>query len=278
MFHQPLHLQWLRHQYSKLLLIVFALVVVVLAMINVSRQKVSEPPAPTPEIAQKNTSIIVLPHHDLLLDEFPSFYANIIRHNPVKKIIFLSPNHFQPESTVIKTTDADFYLSDEVFIAVDSRKFFKTPLIVDTQVFTKEHGVLLHLPYIKKYFSESTIMPLLLTRNISKNDLDSLVSDIQSQMDENTLLIISTDFSHYLPFAEAEKKDQEMLSLITQHNSEKILSLSDDYLDCPACMYVALNVQIGLMKEPELMFHGNSAQYLTLQEDQPTTSYFVFRW
>lgn len=275
MFHQLLHLQWSRHQYSKVVLIVITLVVVVFVLMNVPQQKATQSPALPPE---KQTQIIVLPHHDLLLEKFPSFYANIIRHQPVKKIIFLSPNHFQPESTVIEITDADLFVSDEASITVDRAKNFDTPLVVDNEAFSKEHGVLLHLPFIKKYFPDATILPLLLTRNLSKNDVESLVLDIQSRMDENTLLIISNDFSHYLPFAEAEKKDQGTLSLIKEQNAEQILRLSDDYVDCPACIYVAVQLQATQMKEPEILFHGNSAQYLTLSADQQTTSYFVIRW
>jgi AmmeMemoRadiSam system protein B len=284
MFHQLNHLFHhlsLPHFSKQIVLSIIAVVLIVLS-IKVGFQFLEIPTVtslPHEDLVTKTTGM-VLPHHDLILKEFPSFYSQIRTDRPIKTIIFLSPNHFQPETVVAKTTDAFFALPNgqKINVVENTVALFPENIVVaDSAVFVAEHGIQLHLPYIKKYFSEAEVLPLLVTRNISKNNLNEIITALRPMMTEETLLLVSTDFSHYLKTAKAEKKDAEMKSLITENNYEKILTLNDDYLDCPACIYIAMQL-VEPQHKPEILFHSNSAQYLTMTKDETVTSYFVIRW
>lgn len=210
-----------------------------------------------PELASKLTKAIVFPHHDLLSNNYDSFYQNFSANDLVatKKIILLSPNHFYPEVAQIVTEE---------------------------KVTSADHGISIHLPLIKKYFPNAVVDPYLLTRYIQPASLDELVLDVIDDLEkEAAILIVSTDFSHYLSAEQAEIKDQETLDLILKNQAERILELSDDFLDCPACLYVLLKATDSLDNtiSPEVLFHANSGQFFQKGEEKSfTTSYFVIKW
>jgi len=196
-----------------------------------------------------STKAVVFPHYELLLNDFDTFYQSFSSYDlaVTQKIILLSPNHFY-----------------------------------QGEIVAADHGITTHLSFIKKYFPQAEISPILLTRYVSQFDLDKLVADIGEDFKkENSILIVSTDFSHYLDADEAAAKDQETLDLILRNQSKEILKLSDDYLDCPACLYVLLKIanSIDHTISPEILFHGNSSQFFQKGEDKSfTTSYFVIKW
>ena len=246
---------------------------------------------PSPELL---TKAIVMPHHDLLIDQFPTFYQSfsLKDRQQIKQIIFLSPNHFQTQETIIKTRANNFNVvahgspTQSVSTSLHINPFLLQSLLstnivsIDDIALEKDHGVFLHLPFLAQAFPNATLTPLLLTRNISQAPLDKVVSLLAAEMKNGeTLLFISSDFSHYLSYDEAEKKDQETLSIIQNGQAEQVLRLGDDHTDCPACLYITMKV---LAQEkyhpPTVLFHGNSAQYVVSSSSTPSTSYFILRW
>jgi MEMO1 family protein len=210
---------------------------------------------------------LVVPHHDIVLEKFPEFYGQLTKEESAnfKKVILLSPNHFQPE---------------RLQIVQRGTSVTSAGVVTDEQVFLKEHGVNIHLPFIKKQFPQAELTTLLFTRNVTQSSLDELIKTLNTEITETpTLVIASVDFSHYLSYQEAEQMDAQTLALIQDNRDQEVLRLSDDYLDCPACLYVVMNMMKGSAKKSlDLVFHGNSAQFLRLGTDEPTTSYFVLKW
>ena len=64
-----------------------------------------------------------------------------------------------------------------------------------------------------------------------------------------------------------------------EQDAEAVLRLSDDYIDCPACMYALFKLfnQQGA-SQLETLFYANSNDYLPEENIGQTTSYFVFKW
>jgi hypothetical protein len=76
-----------------------------------------------------------------------------------------------------------------------------SPLHLEPKSFEKEHGIYIHLPYLKKYFPESKLIPIIIKLQTPENRLDSLIKNLEKHISANTLIIASVDFTHY----EAEK-------------------------------------------------------------------------
>lgn len=228
----------------------------------------TEPPPAKTSTGEESTHVrvLVLPHHDLILSKFDSFYASIpISERPeIKTVYLLSPNHFHPEINKIVTKGEHEQLKN---IGVQQQD----------EWFFKEHGTFLHLPFIQKYLPNAKVTPLLFTRHIPKEQLEALSSFLLAESEkESVLFIVSADFSHNLSATEASDRDQETLSLLQHEDEEALLKLADTHVDCSACLYLATKVTKGV--KPMVLFHGNSSEFMQISPDAITTSYFVLEW
>lgn len=211
---------------------------------------------------------LIVPHHDLILSLFPSFYESVPEEVRLKitTLYVLSPNHYHPEDTHVVMKDNDQALSLMGVVRDESR-------------FHEEHGVNLQLPFIARYFPHTKVIPLLFTRYVSNQELNDVLRYLMRKQTEDTVFFLaSVDFSHYLPYNQSTQKDQETWQLITGKDPNTIRALTDDNLDCPDCVYLIQSLRLAQGARPSLVFHANSAKYMSLSPDAPTTSYFVITW
>ena len=87
-----------------------------------------------------------------------------------------------------------------------------------------EHSLEVHLPFLQKILDKFTLLPLAVGRATAQQVANVL--EMQWGGDE-TLIIISSDLSHYLPYAEAKKMDDG--------TAKAILALSTDINHQQAC-------------------------------------------
>lgn len=203
--------------------------------------------------------VLILPHHDLIRDRFPMFYERIpssVREK-VKTIYLFSPNHFFPDDVRISRSDSP----------------------VSQAKIDLDHGIQIHLPLISQYFPHAKVIPYLFTRHVTREELDHLLQELRRyQNNDSVFFIASVDFSHGLSFSQAMTQDDLTMEVIRQSNLDSVLRLQDESLDCPSCLYLAMQLSPLTTVTKEPIFHGNSAQFLSLSPNDPTTSYFVFAW
>lgn len=228
--------------------------------------------------------VLVVPHHDLIVDLFPDFYASIPKEDRmnITRVVLLAPNHFQPYEMKIKTKETHVVLPDDGGIEMDEelkKKLMDTGVVfAQDDVFIKEHAVFLHTPLIASFFPSAKITPLLFTRNMSRESLEKVAIVLQELATDNTtLFIISSDFSHGLTYTDARKRDATMLPLLQENRGEEIYGLSDEYTDCPSCYYVLFKALSGVNTVPNIIFHKNSYEFLASVLES-TTSYFVIQF
>jgi predicted class III extradiol MEMO1 family dioxygenase len=210
--------------------------------------------------------LAVMPHHDLILDEFAQLYRRIAKNNSeVREVIVLSPNHYHTQSLQIRSSQS----SSLPFVSAG-----------EEQMFRSEHGVMIHVPFIRKHFSGAVVDSFLFTRHQTQQQLDAFVEYlVNKRLKSQTLIIASVDFSHGLAPQLAKQRDEEMMAHITAGKSSELLTLSDEYLDCPSCMYVMLKLADELtLQGPQVIYHGNSSQYVSTSAHEPTTSYYGIAW
>ena len=135
-----------------------------------------------------------------------------------KKIILLGPNH-----TV--------YLDKA---AIDDNDYWETPLgkvkIIDkdnlnleSNYFTKsglahqkEHVLEVQIPFLQYAFNDFEILPIIVG-DIGENGAEEIATEIIKlieSLDDETLLVISTDLSHYQPQENAEKLDTNTIKIL----------------------------------------------------------------
>jgi AmmeMemoRadiSam system protein A len=110
------------------------------------------------------------------------------------------------------------------------------------------------LPFLQYYLSDFQIVPIVM----GPGDVGQYVNAINGIYDDQTLLVVSSDLSHYLSYEKANRRDQETISMVLNLN-EKALAAENNR----ACGVVPIRVLIELARlhnwEPTLLHYENSA-------------------
>ena len=144
--------------------------------------------------------------------------------------------------------------------AFDTNEKWKTPLgFLETDSFPSakikeseqahkwEHSIEVQLPFIQMTMGEPIIIPIALGSQLEPADLEKAI-------DKKTILIVSSDLSHYLPYEHAKETDNATI--------KKILGLNPSVNYEEACGADGINTLIKLALKnkwkPELIDYKNS--------------------
>ena len=118
-----------------------------------------------------------------------------------------------------------------------------------------EHSVEVVLPYLQYFFKKFRLIPLVLGRGQDLSERASAALD--PLLDQNTLIVASSDLSHYLPYQEAIEKDQGTIECILALNAGKLKTREN-----AACGKVPILVLMDMARrhhwQPVLLHYSNS--------------------
>src|SRR5665648_784089 len=221
----------------------------------------------------------VVPHHLLAKEIIEDFFSYISSQGKPETIVILSPDHFQ--SGILMESNSF------ITIAVDSNEKEFSHLKTDTLLWGKlvkenkmtpnssaiiaEHGITALLPYIKKYFPETNILPILIPAEITKEQMEQLVKTIDKNTLLDTIIVASVDFSHYLPPQAANFHDTKSIRVLLNFEEENFKNIE---VDCWQALYAArLFAKLKQKETYHIIAHKNSVDFLNLELEE-TTSYF----
>lgn len=173
----------------------------------------------------------VVNHHALMSD----LMARIIIPlgtclGPNPRIIILSPDHFGKS-----VSPAAFHRMDYRFDThtVSSRKDAPDLAFAKEQnvLFENEHGVGALIPFIAVSMPEATILPLIIKRSITDEELSRFADYLKEEMANGAFLLVSSDMSHYLGERQARYNDQKTLAAFFSGDSAFFAAADDDYTD-----------------------------------------------
>lgn len=131
-----------------------------------------------------------------------------VRH--YKKVILLGPSHqiyfsgaaiaaedFETPLGTVKVGEVSSWLKEELIV--------KLP-----EAHRKEHCLEVELPFLQETLSKFELYALVL----GEVDEKLLAAAIRKFVDDNTLIVVSSDLSHYLPYETAVRKDKETINKI----------------------------------------------------------------
>jgi poly-gamma-glutamate synthesis protein (capsule biosynthesis protein) len=221
---------------------------------------------------------IVVPHH-LLADELVALGFRAASGFRYRRIVILSPDHFRQTQKMFATGATGF---ETPYGDVDADRdavaalLAHGDLIEDSCLFAKEHGVQALLPFVRHYFPEAKIVPVAMSIRSKRADWDRLVEALMPLIDEETLVVESTDFSHYLPQHEARRFDQQTLNVIAAGNPDQIAALRQpQHADSVGALYVQNALQKRRFGASPLVIANESSNAFSSEEMAETTSYNV---
>jgi AmmeMemoRadiSam system protein B len=224
-----------------------------------------------------HVSGISVPHHLLASDLIARGFAAAAG-NQYDRVIILSPDHFnrsrRPMATTRREIDTVFGTSQNDSAA--TRALLEADsLFDDSDLFAKEHGIAALLPFVRHFFPSAKIVPIAISYNASRADCDQALALIETLTGPGTLVVQSTDYSHYLPADVARQRDQETLNIIAANDFDAVLNLLQPaHMDSRASQYMQMLLQSRIFNSyATVIANRNSAHYSAM--GTRTTSYIV---
>ncbi|MFZ2331406.1 MAG: AmmeMemoRadiSam system protein B, partial [Atribacterota bacterium] len=222
----------------------------------------------------------VVPHHLLakeIIEDFFEFISGQEEHP--ETIILLSPDHFncsatKKESSFISVgwdksvTELEGLSTD---IDLLKRMTIDNNIIPDRSAVLAEFGITNLLPFIKKYLPQTKIIPILIPESITQEEVIKFVRTINQVSNEQTIIIASVDFSHYLPAVAAVFHDTRSIRVLLNFEESEFENIEVDSWQSLYAMRLFAKLRGG--ENPAIIAHKNSVDFLPCDFNS-TTSYF----
>ncbi len=192
---------------------------------------------------------IIVPHAGYIYSGIVAAQAyHLLKKHQFKKVILLGPSHYIAFYGAA-IADEDFLTPLGKVKCGDVTGWTKEGLIeTSPEAHLKEHSLEVQLPFLQETLGDFELYALVLgTINEAK-----LAKFISEKLDDETLVIASSDLSHYFSYDKAVLKDNETISNI----------LNGESADLDACGRVPIKVLIHLAElkgwKPQLIDYRNS--------------------
>ena len=218
---------------------------------------------------------MVVNHHLLAADIIAKAFQNIAFQKP-STVVIISPNHFSAGKDSVISSLYDWQTPYGVF-EVDGEIIKKMRedniLGVEESPFAKEHGISNIVAFAKKTFPGAKFIPIIIKDAIGADMADKFASRLNEILPEDVLVIISADFSHYLPVLAADFHDEKSMAVLSgfDYNGAELLDTDSK----PAIRILLKYLEARGAKHFTLFDHSNSARISDKAGIAETTSYIT---
>lgn len=144
------------------------------------------------------------------------------RKGKIKKVILIGPSHYVGFMG-IATSTADHYETPVGLIPIDkelSEKALEIQEVVTMDhAHLQEHSLEVHLPFLQATLEDFSLLPLIIG-DVSEDTIAKVLDKVWG--DDESLIICSTDLSHYMDYQSAKIKDQNTVNAILTNNFDSM--------------------------------------------------------
>lgn len=221
----------------------------------------------------------IIPHHLLVSPLIAAFFEGLPKQK-IKTVILIGPNHYNlddPHITTSKGVWKTVYGDLNPNSALIDKLAENKAVVVNERTFDTEHAIYGITTFIKRSLPNANIVPIIFKSYSSKEECNKLAESLNQIMDDETIIVASVDFSHYLSSTQADAFDQQSLQAIQSFDLDKVFTLNGTKnFDSPPSFYTLLKVmQLRNSATPMVLQHTNSARYTNESGLKQTTSYFT---
>ena len=152
----------------------------------------------------------------------------------LKRIIMIGPAHTKHANELVSDKH-DYWMTP-----FGTVKVYQDGFEVDSNAHKNEHCLEVQLPFLQKLFPNLEIIPLLFSEI---SNIESNAAKVVELLDDATLLLISTDLSHFYPYADAVKRDWNTINAINNLDLDRLIKGGD------ACAKAAVLVSLAIAKK-----------------------------
>ncbi|MEY4722825.1 MAG: AmmeMemoRadiSam system protein, partial [Candidatus Parcubacteria bacterium] len=224
-------------------------------------------------VTSVNAQSAVVAHHLLVAPEIARVFA-MIGSPSVRTVVIISPNHFHRGKSAAAVSEGSWTTPygrvDSDLGAVDALLASAPALRKDETCFGKEHGIGLITPFVKRSFPNARIVAIALDDSLSASDAESIGRAIGTWVP--SVVIASTDLSHYLPEYIADAHDEVTMSVLRSGRT--------DFPDIETDSVPTMRTLLAVNAVRELQgwyqtYHGSSLHMGAANAPQDDTSHIM---
>ena len=189
--------------------------------INILTQKSKQTTVNIPP--NKKLKAIILPHAGYIYSGFTAAHASfVLSEKQFNKVILIGPDH-RIGFNHCAISNVKGYQTPLGFIRLheDVNLLKKSNLFQTINKFQEvEHSLEVILPFLQYYLKQFQLIPIVIGR---PPEINVIADAIEPLLDSDTLLTISSDLSHYLPYSEAVVRDKETIDLILNDKPKDLI-------------------------------------------------------
>jgi len=212
--------------------------------------------ATTPKLKVQPKALIV-PHAGYIYSGQVAAYGfKILENKLYKKIILLGPSHhfsFQG----LASSPSGYWETPlgkiECLGKEDLKELKKTKEIIESsEIHEPEHCLEVEIPFLQVVLKEFKIVSFL----TGELNIKTATKVLEPLIDEETLILVSSDLSHYYPYKEAQKLDKVTIDAILDNDSKRLEEFGE------ACGKTGIDILLEIAKnkhwQPKLLKALNS--------------------
>ncbi len=176
--------------------------------------------------AVENSPMVIVPHAGYVFSApvAASSFQSIKKN--VRRVILIGPSHYKyfnglsvPRENAYETPLGVVMVDNDTVSSLKQHNFVNTY----EDAHDKEHCLEVQIPFLQTILKDFSIVPMIASKI---GDYSEVAQAILKLVDDNTLIVISSDLSHYMDNSSAHKEDEQTISRILQ---------GDPHCDLDAC-------------------------------------------
>ena len=172
-----------------------------------------------------NVKAIVVPHAGYMYSGLiaASAYKLLIPlKDKINRVILLGPSH-RVAFNGLAVPESDFFTTPLGVIPIDQKGIQSLAtlpqVIVSEQAHKEEHSLEVQLPFLQEVLNEFSLIPIVVG-DAERHEVAEVINSLWG--DEHTLIVISTDLSHYHAYNEAKQLDSATSDAIVALKADQI--------------------------------------------------------
>ena len=181
---------------------------------------------------------LIAPHAGYIYSGKTAAYAyNLLKGKKYKTVIVISPSHAE-YFPGISIYDGDAYETPLGIVEIDQEMTDKIvehskTIFRGIEGHRREHALEVQIPFLQSVLNEFKIVPMVMGDQ-SKMFVDELAAKLSNVVDNKTLVVASSDMSHFYSYEEADKLDSIVEKRIGEFEYEELLQDLANH-KCEAC-------------------------------------------
>jgi len=205
----------------------------------------------------KYLKAMILPHAGIACSGPTAAHASFVLFGKrFPKVILMGPDHYVGfRDSAISDVNAYETPLGSVKLHPDAHKLRSQSDLFQAvpESDRNEHSLEMVLLFLQSYIENFRLIPIV----VRQTNIQRIVQELDKIIDSDSLLVVSSDLSHFLPYAEAVEKDRETLQWILNLEASNLLKAQDR-----ACGAVPISILIQLAQQhdwqPVLLHYSNS--------------------